>query len=135
MLVIKEPVWLEADFVLLHHDQLILEHGGFAGVRDANLLASALAKAQQAWAYEEPQPDLFTLAALHAVGIGRNHPFNDANKRTATFTMLFFLKENDIQLKLDTDRRAELVNIMVDVAQGLINAPTLAAWLRAQPKA
>jgi death-on-curing protein len=130
----KEPVWLDVEVILVAHDQLIIEHGGFAGVRDRTLLESALAKAQQAWAYEEPQPDAFGLAALHAVGIGRNHLFNDANKRTATLACLLFLKQNGVKLNLNTDRRAELVNIMVDVAQGLLNAEILAVWLRAQPR-
>jgi death-on-curing protein len=130
----REPIWLDAEVILVAHDQLIMEHGGFAGVRDRGLLESALAKPQQAWAYEDPQPDVFALAALHATGIGRNHPFNDANKRTATLAMLLFLKENGTRLNLSPDKRAELVNIMVDIAQGTLDATQLAAWLRAQPR-
>ena len=43
------------------HDEQLAEHGGLAGVRDPNLLASALARPENQAAYG--QPDVANLAA------------------------------------------------------------------------
>src|SRR3546814_10578915 len=76
-------VWIKRPLVLLLHDRQIAEHGGSAGLRDAHLLDSALARPQQLYAYGDPIPDLAALAASLAFGIARNHAFVDGNKRTA----------------------------------------------------
>ncbi len=127
----NEPTWLTAKVVLAIHDTQISLYGGLAGVRDFGLLESALARPQQAWAYEEPQPDLFTLAAWFIIGIARNHPFNDAKKRTAFSTGLTFLELSGISVDADNP---SAVLMMVDVAQGNVTTEALAAWLRAQPR-
>ncbi len=126
----QEPKWLNAKVVLAIHDVQLSLYGGLAGVRDFNLLESALARPKKAWAYEDPQPDLFGLAAWLIVGIARNHPFNDANKRTSLSTGLTFLELNG--MSLDADNPSAVLT-MIEVAQGNFEAPQLATWLRAQP--
>ena len=73
--------WIGESVALAIHDEQLAQHGGGSGIRDAGLLASALAKPQQLAAYGEP--DEFDLAAAYAFGVARNHPFIDGNKRTA----------------------------------------------------
>ena len=51
-------VWVEQALVLAIHDRQLAEHGGSAGVRDEDLLESALAKPRQLHAYGDPEPDL-----------------------------------------------------------------------------
>ena len=72
--------WLIEGVVIAVHGELIAEHGGSPGIRDAGLLASALARPQNRAAYGEPS--VFDLAAAYAFGIIGNHPFVDGNKRT-----------------------------------------------------
>jgi death-on-curing protein len=122
-----EPQWMETKAVLALHDAQLAAHGGLAGIRDPNLLESALAKPQQAWAYEEPQPDMARLAALYVTGIARNHPFNDANKRSAWVTGRAFLYLNKLDVEFN---KTAAVLIMVEVAEGGMDAEALAAWLR-----
>jgi len=69
----KDPVWIEEPETLAIHQFQIEEHGGIAGIRDPGLLASALARPRQAFAYG--QPDLFELAAAYTVALIKNHPF------------------------------------------------------------
>lgn len=126
----QEPLWIELKAVLAAHDAQIAHYGGLAGVRDMNLLESALAKPRQTFFYAEPAPDLYELAALYTTGIARNHPFHDANKRTAFVTGLGFLGLNGKPLHLARDHFAEAVGIMVSVAQGQTDAIALAAWMR-----
>lgn len=43
----SDRVWIDEQLVLTVHQQLLIRHGGLAGVRDLGLLRSALAKPQQ----------------------------------------------------------------------------------------
>ncbi len=82
------PQWLSKAQVLYIHEAAIKRHGGSFGLRDEGLLESALARAENYYAYGEV--DLFLLAA-YAEGIARNHPFIDGNKRTAYTAAGLFL--------------------------------------------
>jgi death-on-curing protein len=58
-------VWIEKPLALAMHDRQLAEHGGSAGVRDEQLLESALARPQQLHAYGEPPPDLAAWLRQH----------------------------------------------------------------------
>jgi death-on-curing protein len=59
-------------------------------------LDSALARPEQLAAYGEPDPA--ALAAAYALGIVRNHPFIDGNKRTGFVAAATFLLLNGFDL-------------------------------------
>ena len=85
-------VWLTRQIVLAIHDEQLAEHGGSAGVRDEGLLESALARPLNHAGYGEP--DISELAAVYAIGLVRNHPFIDGNKRTGLRHVVTFLALN-----------------------------------------
>jgi death on curing protein len=118
--------WIKKLSVLAIHEEQIVEHGGLSGIRDLNLLESALARPQNLEAYGNP--DIADLAAAHAVGLARNHPFLDGNKRTAWVVAETFLLKNGYELKAD-DR--ESLPIMLSVAEGSMSELEFAEWLRA----
>ena len=120
--------WLSKELVLALHDRQLAEHGGSSGVRDDNLLESALARPQQLHAYGDPPPDLADLAATLAFGLARNHPFVDGNKRTAAVACETFIELNDARL-LAGD--LELFPVFLAVAEGQLKVEELATWLRA----
>jgi death-on-curing protein len=105
----------------------LVDHGGAAGVRDAGLLDSALARPLQLATYGEP--DAAELAASYAFGLARNHPFVDGNKRTAFVVLELFLALNGLGLEADD---AACVLMMLALAAGELDEPTLAAWIRAR---
>lgn len=107
------------------HLEQLAEHGGGQGVRDARLLDSAMARAQNLAAYGEP--DAAALAAAYAFGIARNHPFFDGNKRTAAVVAETFLVLNGYALNA-TD--AELVVAVLALAAGELSEEELADWFR-----
>jgi death-on-curing protein len=74
----SEIKWLLEETVYAIQERQIAEHGGSSGVRDENLLLSALARPQNLLAYSEDAPDIAALAAAYAFGIAKNHPFVDA---------------------------------------------------------
>ena len=123
-------VWIDPAVVLAVHEEQLAEHGGAAGVRDAGLLESALARPRNLAHYGEP--DLCELAAAYAFGLARNHPFIDGNKRSAFVATELFLVVNGWQLVASD---ADCVLIMLSLASGEIDEPTFAAWLRGRGRA
>ena len=117
--------WLAADVLLAVHEEQLAEHGGAAGVRDLGLFESALARPQNQAAYGNP--DAADLAAAYGVGLAKNHPFVDGNKRTAFVAVELFLAINGFDLVADD---ADCVLTMLAVAAGSLDEPAFAAWLR-----
>ena len=68
-----EIVWIDLPEVLAIHAHQLDEHGGASGLRDRDLLESALACPRQRHAYGDP--DVFDLAAAYTAAIIANHPF------------------------------------------------------------
>lgn len=122
----REWRWIREDVALAIHDAQVAEHGGLSGVRDRALLQSALARPRQRAAYGEP--DAAELAASYAMGIARNHPFVDGNKRVAWVVAEVFLLKHGFVL---TAGNAEGVRVMLTVAEGGMPEEELARWYRA----
>ena len=117
--------WIDRAVLIAIHDMQLAEHGGGAGLRDGNLLESALAKPENLAAYGEP--DVAALAAAYGYGISRNHAFIDGNKRTALVAVELFLQLNGWRLEVDD---ADCVLTMLLVATGDITEEAFAGWLR-----
>jgi death-on-curing protein len=117
--------WLDAAVIQAVHEEQLAEHGGGSGMRDPNLLASALARPQQLANYGVP--DVADLAASYGLGIARNHPFIDGNKRTAFVSVELFLVLNGSGL-MATD--VDCVFTMLDLATGKLAEADFAAWIR-----
>jgi death-on-curing protein len=118
-------VWIESALIHAVHDEQLAEHGGGAGVRDINLLESALARPHQL--ENCVSPDAADLAASYGYGVSRNHPFIDGNKRTGFVAMELFLALNGFEL---TATDADCVLTMLSVAAGDIEEVAYAEWIR-----
>lgn len=117
--------WVDKRALLLLHDESLAEHGGLQGLRDEGLLDSALARPLNLAAYNDP--DVCELAASYCVGLAKNHPFVDGNKRAAFLALGLFLYSNGQRL---TATQAEATLAVLAVAAGEWDEATLAAWLR-----
>ena len=73
--------------------------------------------------------DEFDLAASYACFLAVGHVFNDANKRTAFACMDVCLSLNGVDLDYD---HVEVGNLIISVAQGIVDETELSAWLRSQ---
>ena len=118
--------WIRLDIVLAVHEAVIDEHGGSLGVRDVAMLESALARPRHADAYAESPLDVPQLAAIYALGVSRNHPFVDGNKRVALAVTETFLELNGYLLTADD---IECVSIMWTLAAGEMTDDEFAAWV------
>ena len=119
-------VWVQRKALELLHGESLIKHGGAPGLRNEGLLESALARPHHLVAYGEP--DLADLAAAYGVGLAKNHPFVDGNKRAAFLAVGLFLLVNGHRL---VATQAEATAAMLAVAAGELDEPSFAAWLRA----
>ncbi|WGZ93143.1 MAG: type II toxin-antitoxin system death-on-curing family toxin [Candidatus Thiothrix putei] len=122
-----EFVLLTVEDVEYLHEQVLYpgELVGFAGDKS---LAGVLARVENRLAYGLLS-DVFELAATYAVVLAVGHVFNDGNKRTAFAAMNISLVLNGIEPTFDVMEAADL---MVKAAQGHMDEPALAEWLRQQ---
>ena len=126
----RQPRWLSRLVVDAIHADQVQEHGGLPGIRDENVLESALARPRQKWAYGNER-DLSALAAAYGFGLVTNHPYRDGNKRIGFLAMATFLGINSHDLDV-TD--ADVVGEMIGLAAGDRTEADLAGWIRAHLK-
>ncbi|MBS0508260.1 MAG: type II toxin-antitoxin system death-on-curing family toxin [Proteobacteria bacterium] len=117
--------WISKQALLLLHAESLTEHGGGQGLRDEGLLDSALARPQNLAAYGEP--DHAALAASYGLGVAKNPPFVDGNKRAALLATGLFLYLNGWRL---TASQADTTLAMLSLAAGELSEDVFAAWLR-----
>ncbi len=121
-----EPRWLTIATVLAIHADQIEAHGGTLGLRDRGLLESALDRPRNRFNYE-PDSDLSDLAASCGLGLAKNHPFIDGNKRVAFQATYVFLGLNGLRIVAE---ESDVVSLMLSVASGNTDEAEFAAWLR-----
>lgn len=142
--------FLSLESVLEIHRDQVGRYGGSEGVRDVGLLESALAMPQSGSAGQYFHSDLFEMAAAYLLYLVRgnaskssarrdsaarnwlsngriNHAFVDGNKRTGTATALVFLRIHGVEVVVSDP---VLIETVVEVAEGKIEKPQLAAFFR-----
>ena len=117
---------LSKEQILMLHSQLIEEYGGSKGVRDHNLLDSALESPFQSFGGEELYPTLQAKAARLGYGLIKNHCMLDGNKRIGTHAMLVFLEING--LIVDYTQK-ELYETILSIADDSLEYEDLLKWI------
>lgn len=126
----REPVWIDERDALALHDRLLALHGGAAGLRDGNLLKSALARPRQVYTYADA-PGMIDMATAYTAGIVRNHPFLDGNKRTGFVVGILFLELNGYNFTASEEDAAQAV---LKLSAGALDEPGYADFLRENTK-
>jgi death-on-curing protein len=86
----SEPLWLTEPQIIRINQRVVEKTGEPHGLRDAGLLATAMAAPTHHWEYA----DIGYLAGALLLGIGRVHPFEEGNRRTALTAASIFLTFN-----------------------------------------
>jgi death-on-curing protein len=130
--VTEEPLWIDVDELHLLYARQVELFGGSFGVRDEGLLESALHRPRMRFNYAA-DADLFDLAAAYLVGLVKNHPYIDGNKRVGLAAALGFLGMNGWRIVGPPD---ELLALVLSVATSEVDEVGAAAWFRshAQPR-
>ncbi len=107
--------YLIIDQIIEIHDEMLKRYGGLPGIRDKNLLWSAIDAPKAAMFGQEMYPSVYEKAAAYLYHLVCNHPFNDANKRTGFTATLVFLEVNNAKQAF---QKEDLENLVIEVAKG-----------------
>lgn len=120
------PLFLTLDEVLSLHEEQIRLFGGSSGVRETNLLLSAIGNVEATFGEVFLHETIFEMAAAYLYGICRNHPFVDGNKRSAVAAALTFLDMNGIEVDAEEN---EFYDLVIGVAEGRVSKAAIAVFL------
>lgn len=95
------------------------------GVDRSSLIESALARPQQAAAYENA--DIIRQAATLYFGLIKNHPWLGGNKRTATAIVDDFLGRNGYEIRVSM---REIVSLVPAIELNEFDVDEIENWLR-----
>jgi death-on-curing protein len=110
----------------IHRDQ-IARYGGTTGIRDIELLKSALGMPAATYGGEFLHTDAFEMAAAYLFHLVKNHPFLDGNKRVGAVAALVFLLLNGHNFDAPEDEFAEMVLL---VARGEVDKAEVTVFIR-----
>ena len=117
--------------VLALHDLSIKFFGGRIGIRNMDLLKSAVTRPFQTFDNKDVYFSFFEKAAALLESLVKNHPFVDGNKRTGFLASIIFLKRNNIKLKAS---EAESYEFIMKVASSEILFIDIVTWFQNNSK-
>jgi death on curing protein len=123
----EDCIHLSVETVREIHAVALKKFGGSEGVRDENLLASAVLTPQSSFGGKSPYSDIVEVAAAYLYYLCGNHPFVDGNKRTAMMAAIVFLRLNGIEPAADSD---EWEAFLLDVASSKLDRDATTNRLR-----
>lgn len=119
-------IFFEYEQVVKTHRSLIEKTGGMDGIRDAQLLDSALKTPFQTFGGNNLYPDILDKASQLCYSLIENHTFIDGNKRIGVHLMLLFLKLNNIEVNYS---QQELIDFGLDIASGKMSKNDIKGWI------
>jgi death on curing protein len=119
--------FIPEELVITIHADLLQRYGGQAGLRDQNLLESALAQPRMTVGGKFAHKTIFDKAAAYGYHVCQNHPFIDGNKRVAFVLMDIFLQRNGWQIVAHEE---DAYSLMVELSSSKISKTQLALWLK-----
>ena len=112
--------------VLIIHEILIKEFGGSNGVRDSDLLISAMNRPFSGTGNIEFYAAVHEKAGALIESIVKNHPFIDGNQRTGYVVMRLFLLSNGVDIDASEDEKYEFV---ISIASGNATIEQITSWI------
>ncbi len=113
--------------VLLLHQMIAEATGGAIGVRDVDLLESAINNAYATFGGEELYKTKEEKAASLGFSLISNHAFIDGNKRIGVYVMLTFLEAEGIKMNCAND---DVVELGMAVASGKMKYNEILSWIK-----
>lgn len=122
-----DPVFLSLSEVVEIHQDQIARYGGASGIRDLELLKSALGMPPATYGGRFLHTDIHEMTAAYLFHLVKNPPFVDGNKRVGAVAALVFLDLNGFDFDAPEDDFAEMV---LAVVRGDLDKAGVAVFLR-----
>ncbi len=118
---------IKIEDVIEIHKILIERFGGTSGIRDINLLKSAIERPYSGFGNIEFYPSSFEKAGAIIESIIKNHPFIDGNKRVGYVLMRLLLMQKNYDIKATQD---EKFNFVINIANGKMDIESIIYWIK-----
>ncbi|MCC3145981.1 type II toxin-antitoxin system death-on-curing family toxin [Halanaerobium sp. Z-7514] len=118
--------FIPKDIIVFFYKQLVKIYDGSFGIRDENLLNSALEQPKATYQGEYLHDSLLKMAAAYGYHLCNNHPFIDGTKRIAFVAMDTFLQRNGLEI---TASEKEAYKMMIQVSSDKLSKKELTIWL------
>lgn len=115
-----------AEVVQLHKNS-IKDFGGNPGIRDINVLKSAVSRPFQSFEDVELYPSVFEKTAAIFESLIKNRPFIDGNKRTGFLAAYALLYKNRFELVASKEKAYDFV---IQVSSSSISFEVIVIWFR-----
>lgn len=123
----SEPVFLTFAEIIEIHNYQIENFGGASGVRDMELLKSAIGMPSATFGGTFLHPTIYEMAAAYLFHLVENHPFVDGNKRVGAMAALVFLDMNGIDFEASNE---EFTAMVLCVASGKMLKAEITLFLK-----
>lgn len=120
-------IWVTVEDIIRLHGQIIQSTGGLDGIRDSNILESAVYAPLQTFGGQELFPGQIEKIARLGYGLASNHAFIDGNKRIGALATQLLLKWNGYRLELS---QGELADMFISIADRTSSEADLLEWIR-----
>jgi len=112
--------------VIVIHQMAIEKFGGGDGIRDVNLLESAIQRPYSTFDQQELYPTPIEKSAAIVESIVKNHPFSDGNKRTGYILMRLTLLKAGLDINAKENEKYKFV---IEIAEGKLNFDEIKLWI------
>jgi death-on-curing protein len=119
--------YISIDYILKLHEKLIAATGGSKGIRDIDLLKSAIENSKSTFLGEDLYKSIEEKCCSICYSIINNHAFIDGNKRIEIYVMLVLLEYNGTKLSFT---QKELVNLGLGIATGELKQENILTWIK-----
>ncbi len=118
---------LTLEQVLILHQRVIEQSGGATGIRDRDILESALAQPYMSYDGQYLYPTLIEKVAALGFSLINNHPFVDGNKRIGHAAIEVTLLMNGYEIQADVDTQE---TIIFAIAASEMSRESFLEWLQ-----
>jgi len=118
---------IDIEDVLKIHKFLIDKFGGLHGVRDIDLLKSAIGRPLQTFDKRDLYKTPIEKSAAVIESIVNNHPFIDGNKRTGYVLLRLFLLEQGMDIRAS---QIEKYDFVIAIASGNLSFEEIVSWIK-----
>lgn len=123
----SEPAFLTFAEVIEIHDYQIENFGGASGLRDIELLKSAIGMPSATFGGTFLHPTIYEMASAYLFHLVENHPFVDENKRVGAMAALVFLDLNGFDFDASDE---EFTAMVLRVASGKMLKAEITLFLK-----
>ena len=123
----SEPVFLTFAEIIEIHNYQIENFGGASGVRDMELLKSAIGMPSATFGGTFLHPTIYEMAAAYLFHLVENHPFVGGHKRVGAMAALVFLDMNGIDFEASDE---EFTAMVLRVASGKMLKAEITLFLK-----